>query len=89
MASTTVAFEEPDIYGQVHPTETPELVAEKLAALDVELDKIPAEKKPQYQLALEKCPQLVDQDVKLQFLRCEVFNADVSTVYFVCLVRNA
>lgn len=31
-----------------------------------------------YQQAVKKCPQLVSKKEKLMFLRCEVFNADVS-----------
>ena len=66
-------------YGQVHPVETEDLIQNKLEELETELDKIPPEDKLQWMQALAKCDDSqVGQDFKLQFLRCEVFNADVS-----------
>jgi hypothetical protein len=67
-----------DIYNQVHPEETPELIAQSQAALHNELAKLPQEKKVGWLQATEKCPELVKEDHTLMFLRCEVFNADVS-----------
>lgn len=69
--------EEPDIYGQVHPNETAALIKEKLVELESELEKLPAEQKVSLTLAKEKCPQLLTESFKLQFLRCEVFQAKV------------
>lgn len=70
----------PDQYGQVHPEETPEMIKTKLAAFNDEVDKLPEEAKKDLLTAQQKCPQLLTDDFKLMFLRCEVFNADVSSV---------
>jgi hypothetical protein len=78
MSSEATQGQLPDVYGQVHPIETPELIEEKLVALHKELAQLPQEKTKAWKQAQEQCPQLVDQDFELQFLRCEVFNADVS-----------
>jgi hypothetical protein len=67
-----------DMYGQIHPDETPQLVKEKLKELEIELDKLAEKDACEYKQALEKCPELVNDDFKTMFLRCEVFNADVS-----------
>lgn len=67
-----------DIYNQVHPEETPDLIAKSQAALHDEISKLSADKKAGWLQAKEKCPDLVDDDHTLMFLRCEVFNADVS-----------
>jgi hypothetical protein len=67
------AYEE--IHG-VDPTveETPELVADRLEALEQELQKIP--KKPAYDLALQLNKEYVtDRKLRLQFLRAECFDA--------------
>jgi len=81
MSSEATQGQSPDVYGQVHPIETPELIQEKLLALHKELAQLPEEKTKAWKQAQEQCPQLVDQDFELQFLRCEVFNADVSHVF--------
>ena len=78
MSSEATQGQLPDVYGQVHPIETPELIEEKLVALHKELAQLPQEKTKAWKQAQEQCPQLVDQEFELQFLRCEVFNADVS-----------
>ena len=67
---------EPDRFGQCHPVETPEIIDAKLKELDEELGEI--KEKEAYDQAKAKCPDQVN-DSKLVFLRCEVFNADVST----------
>ena len=84
MSSDATQGQAPDVYGQVHPVETPDLLETKRAELEEELRKIPMEEKIEWMEAQAKCgidhPDLVGDDFKLQFLRCEVFNADVSTV---------
>lgn len=67
-----------DLYGQVIPKETPELLSSKFEELEIELRKIPDDKKQDWRMALEKCPDLCDEAFKLMFLRCEVLNADLA-----------
>jgi hypothetical protein len=67
-----------DIYGQIHPNETPSLVEEKLEEFDNAVAKIPQDEKANLWEAERKCPHLLTDDFKLMFLRCEVFNVDVS-----------
>jgi len=74
---------EPDIYGQCHPVETPELIAQGFANLDAELAKIPIQDKAVLMRAMKECPDVVNDKHKLMFLRCEVFNADLAAKRFV------
>lgn len=64
-----------DIYGQVHPVETKELVASKLSEFDAQLSKIRAN--DAILQAQEKCSELLTDAFKLQFLRCELFDIEV------------
>lgn len=72
-----------DIYNQIHPEETPELISKSQAALYDELEKIPLNKKAGWLQAKEKCPHLTSEDHTLLFLRCEVFNADLAAIRLV------
>lgn len=67
---------EPDLYGQTHPHETSALIADKLLSLEKELLKIPPKEKEAFLRAQKECPDLIDNEHQLRFLRCEVFNAD-------------
>lgn len=79
MSSEATAGQIPDVYGQVHPVETPELLAAKRLEMEVELEQIPPEEKQAWMQALAKCDEsLVGDEAKLKFLRCEVFNADLA-----------
>jgi hypothetical protein len=73
-----VPMSDEDIYGQTHPIESADLIASRLKELDLELDKLPADDTQGWTQAKTKCaPDIINNDFKLMFLRCEVFNADV------------
>ena len=67
-----------DVYGQLHPVETNEMIVEKLIEFEAEIKKLPEDVKKSLLEAEEKCPDIVVDGFKLVFLRSEVFNADVS-----------
>lgn len=75
MTSEATQGQVPDVYGQVHPVETDELIERKLREFDEEVEKLPD--KRNILSAQEKCPQFLTTEFKLMFLRSEVFNADV------------
>jgi hypothetical protein len=72
--------------GQLHPNETPELIAQKMIEMESEIEKLQLaavdtnakQNCLQLKEAQERCPELLTDDFKLMFLRCEVFNANVS-----------
>jgi hypothetical protein len=80
--------------GQLHPNETPELIAQKLIEMESEIEKLqiaaadPNTKQNCLQLSIaqQRCPELMTDAFKLMFLRCEVFNANVSYVCCVSIV---
>jgi hypothetical protein len=79
--SEATAGQTPDMYGQVHPIETPELIAQKLVEFETELSKLSSgtsSEKAHVTQAEALCPELLTDDFKLMFLRCEVFNADLA-----------
>lgn len=67
-----------DMYAQVHPIETPELIATGLAKLQKELNLLPAKDTAVFHRATIESPELVDDAHRLMFLRCELFNADLA-----------
>jgi hypothetical protein len=81
MSSEATEGQTPDIYGQLHPVETPELIARKRNEFDQEIQKIPDANKKNLVQAQQTCPQLVI-DLQLLFLRSEVFNADLAAARF-------
>mmetsp|Transcript_29867 Transcript_29867/g.42409 ORF Transcript_29867/g.42409 Transcript_29867/m.42409 type:complete len:80 (+) Transcript_29867:14-253(+) len=71
-----VELTEPDVYGQRHPIETPELIDSRLKELDEALDVL--NKKDNWLQAKEKCPpELIGNQFKLMFLRCHKFKVQV------------
>jgi len=75
----------PDVYGQLHPIETPKLIETKLAEFDdlvaERTQKIDDKNKELIQ-ALKKCPDLLTKQFKLMFLRCEVFNTPLAVARY-------
>ena len=74
-----VSFTDKDCYGQRHPKENPALIAKRLKAFDAVVSALPKKKRATLQKAIERCPELLNEGFKLQFLRCECFNVKVST----------
>jgi hypothetical protein len=76
--NSSIEMTEPDIYGQCHPMETDELIQAKLKEFEAELLTLTTTQTASLAMAQEKCPELLDTDFKVMFLRCEVFNVKVS-----------
>lgn len=68
-----------DVYGQVHPEETDDLISKCLRDFDDAVNIIPDKKKRCVMEAEKQCPDLLTSSFKLMFLRCEVFQVDVSS----------
>jgi hypothetical protein len=94
MLASSVAIKGQVSDGQLHPNETPELIAQKLIEMESEIEKLqiaaadPNTKQNCLQLSIaqQRCPELMTDAFKLMFLRCEVFNANVSYVCCVSIV---
>lgn len=70
----------PDLYGQCHAIETPKCVSDSLRLLEKELSKLPDEIRAGIEQASVICPEIyTSSEHRLLFLRCEQFNADVSS----------
>jgi len=80
MSNDEIPMSREDIYGQRHPIESVDMIEDKLFELDGELALLRPEEKQGWIQAQEKCPSLITNDFKLMFLRCEVYNADVSAL---------
>ena len=70
--------DEEDVYGQVHPFETPELIASTQREFESELRSLPCSETFYVEEAEDRCPELLTNDFKLLFLRSERFCAKVS-----------
>ena len=69
--------EKPDIYGQIHPTETPQGIETALKEFKDSVAELPVKQTTALRQAEERCPQLLTDDFLLLFLRCEVYNVQV------------
>lgn len=71
----------PDRFGQVHPVETPEILTKKLKEFDEQVSRETATRTPANAAllqAMEESPELLTNDFKLMFLRCDVFHVPIS-----------
>ena len=67
------------VYGQKQqPKETPDFLSKSHSELLQEIDKLPDDSKAGWLQAQEKCSALVDDEHRLMFLRCEVFNTKLA-----------
>lgn len=70
--------QKPDIYGQVHPIETAELVERKYREFQTELSKVVEENVDfatnNLQKAMKLCPECFTYEFQVKFLQCEVYN---------------
>lgn len=76
MSEESTFAQEPDVYGQVHPEETPELVQTKLSECEAKLPSTP-------NILKAKEKGLHTKDFLLQFLRCEVFHTELAVQRYV------
>ena len=71
----------PDLYGQKHAVESAKCVNDSLRLLEKEIWKLDAERRRSLEMASVRCLEIYDsKEHRLQFLRCEQFNVDVSAV---------
>jgi CRAL/TRIO domain len=68
-----ISYHKPDVYGQVHPIETEELLNKSLEEFEKQLRLIPSDISGAALMAEEMCPEIVSRDFKICFLRAEVF----------------
>ena len=72
----------PDLYGQRHAIETSKCISDSLRLLEKELQKIPQDERSGIEQASVICPEIyASKEHRLLFLRCEQFNADVSSIW--------
>lgn len=85
--SDATVGQKPDIYGQVHPIETPELVERKYHEFKTELSNI-IETNPDgitnnLQKAMKLCPECFTNEFQLKFLQCEVYNVKLAVKRYI------
>lgn len=69
----------PDIYGQKHAIETPDLIQDSLILLENEIWNLPESDQATLVKVSIDCPEIFEsEEHRLMFLRCEQFNVDVS-----------
>ena len=85
MTSEATEGQVPDVYRQVHPAESLQLIQEKLAEFDTAVDNIVKTQENNHKCllqAIENCPELLTREFKLMFLRCEVFNTNLAVARY-------
>lgn len=65
---------DPDLYGQRHPIESPEILERKMEQFEIEVQNL-LKNSQALQTAQKRCSYLLTDSFKLQFLRCECFDA--------------
>jgi CRAL/TRIO domain len=77
-----IQYYKPDVYGQTHPMETPELIEISFIRFEVELQLLPTEQTLYAYEAEIKCPTLVQRDLKITFIRTEVFQTKAAATRY-------
>ena len=81
MLSDRTAEQVPDVYGQIHPVETPELLQTKRLEFEALLDDNSNFHNNKH-IAKAKDKGLHTDELVLQFLRCEVFQVDLAVARY-------
>jgi CRAL/TRIO domain len=77
-----IQYHEPDVYGQIHPIETPELIEVSLIGFEDELRLLPTEQTLYAYEAEIKCPTLAQRDLKIAFIRTESFQVKAAATRY-------
>ena len=79
----------PDIYGQKHAIETPDLIQDSLVLLENEIWNLSGQDQATLVRASIDCPEIFEsKEHRLMFLRCEQFKVDVSTMLALYILKK-